>query len=216
LTKLVDDLYELLRYLEISQAYIAGHSMGGATTIGFAARYPQMTKAALICNIDGAHLPDDPQRDRADEENTKRNHQFVRERGLADFARNQIATKTVPQFILEDEDQQRAFIERYAHQSLNGYFGVFSPGEPLPWREPSLKEAARSLRMPVAIIAGSEDRLRPGAESMHKHIPHSHFVLIENAPHDSMNARPDAFNKGFLEFLENLESGRSVAGNRIL
>jgi len=51
---------------------------------------------------------------------------------------------------------------------------------------------------------------------MHQHIAQSHYILIENAPHDSMNARPDAFNKGFFEYLENLEQGRSVAGSRVL
>jgi len=160
LTRLVDDLYGLLRYLDVSQAYIAGHSMGGATTIGFAARHPEMTKAALICNIDGGHQPSDPVADREAEEARKRNHQLVRERGLVDYARHQIATKMAPRFILEDEDQQQTYIERYARQSLNGYFGV---GEALPWREPWVKEAARSLKMPVAIIAGAEDVMYRGA-----------------------------------------------------
>ncbi|MBI4639749.1 MAG: alpha/beta fold hydrolase [Candidatus Tectomicrobia bacterium] len=213
LTNLVDDLYALLHSLNISQAYIAGHSMGGATTIGFAARHPEMTRAALICNIDGGHQPGDPVTDKEAEESRKHNHQFVRERGLVDYARHQIATKMAPRFVLEDEAQQQAYIERYARQSLNGYFGV---GEALPWRESWVKEAARSLKMPVVIIAGAEDTMYRGAELMHQHIPQSHYVLIENAPHDSMNARPDAFNKGFLEYLETLEQGKPVAGRRVL
>ncbi|RMF88716.1 MAG: alpha/beta fold hydrolase, partial [Nitrospinota bacterium] len=129
LSKLVEDLYGLLRFLGISEAYIAGHSMGGATAIGFAARHPEMTRAVLICNIDGGHQPSDPEAERKAEEDRRRNHQLVRERGLADYARQQIATGMAPRFILEDEAQQQAYIERYAHQPLNGYFGV---GEALP------------------------------------------------------------------------------------
>ncbi|RMF83139.1 MAG: hypothetical protein D6736_22035, partial [Nitrospinota bacterium] len=106
-----------------------------------------------------------------------------------------------------------AYIERYAHQPLNGYFGV---GEALPWREPWLKEAARSLTMPVAIIAGTEDVMHRGAELLHQHLPHSHFVSIQNAPHDSVNARPEAFNQAVLDFLEAVEQGKTVAGHRVL
>jgi hypothetical protein len=31
-----------------------------------------------------------------------------------------------------------------------------------------------------------------------------------------MNARPEAFNQGFIEYLENLEQGKPVAGRRVL
>jgi pimeloyl-ACP methyl ester carboxylesterase len=213
LSALVEDMYGLLRHLDISQAYIAGHSMGGATVIGFAARHPEMTRAALICNIDGGHQPSDPEADREAEETRRRAHQLVRERGLADYARHQIATQAAPRFVLEDEAQQQVYIERFAHQPLHGYFGV---GEALPWREPWLTDAARSLTMPVAIIAGTEDVMHRGAELLHQHLPQSHFVSIQDAPHDSMNARPDAFNQGLLEYLEKLEQGKPVAGSRTL
>jgi hypothetical protein len=32
----------------------------------------------------------------------------------------------------------------------------------------------------------------------------SHFVSIQDAPHDSMNFRPEALNQGFVEFFENV------------
>jgi pimeloyl-ACP methyl ester carboxylesterase len=213
LSHLVEDIYALLRHLGITQAYIAGHSMGGATTAGFAARHPEMTKAALICNIDGGHQPSDPQVDREAAETRRRALEFVRARGLADYARQQIAAKTVPRFILESAEEQQIFVTRYAHQPLHGYLGV---GEALPWREAWLTEAARSLKMPVAIIMGTEDVMHRGAELLHQQLPQAQFVSIQDAPHDSMNARPEAFNQGFIEYLNSLEMGRPVAGRRVL
>jgi pimeloyl-ACP methyl ester carboxylesterase len=115
--------------------------------------------------------------------------------------------------VLESEEAQQTFVTRYAHQPLHGYFGV---GEALPWRDAWLTEAAQKLAMPVAIIMGTEDVMHRGAEILHQHLPQSHFVSIENAPHDSMNARPEAFNQGFIEYLENLEQGKPVAGRRVL
>lgn len=75
---------------------------------------------------------------------------------------------------------------------------------------------ARKLEMPVAIIMGTEDVMHRGAEILHQHLSQSHFVSIEDAPHDSMNARPEAFNQGLLAYLENLEQGKPVAGRRVL
>jgi pimeloyl-ACP methyl ester carboxylesterase len=213
LEHLVEDMYALLQHLGITQAYIAGHSMGGATSAGFAARHPEMTRAALICNIDAGQQPSDPVADREAAETRRRGLEFVRVRGLADYARQQIAAKTVPRFVLESEEEQLRFVTRYAHQPLHGYLSV---GEALPWRDAWLTEAAQALKLPVAILAGTEDVLYRGAEVLHQRLPHAHFVTIQDAPHDSMNARPEAFNKGFVEYLDNLEQGKPVAGHRIL
>jgi 3-oxoadipate enol-lactonase len=213
LNHLVGDMHALLQHLGIEQAYIAGHSMGGATTAGFAARHPEMTKAALICNIDGGQQPSDPETDKAAAETRQKAMALVRERGMADYARQQIADKLASRFVLESEEAQQTFVTRYAHQPLHGYLAV---GEALPWRDAWLTEAAQKLAMPVAIIMGTEDVMHRGAEILHQHLPQSHFVSIENAPHDSMNARPGAFNQGFIEYLENLEQGKPVAGRRVL
>lgn len=213
LSHLVADMHALLHHLGIEQAYIGGHSMGGATTAGFAARHPDMTKAALICNIDAGHQPADPETDQQAAETRQRALELVRRRGMVDYARQQLREKTVPRFIQASAAEQHAFVTRYAHQPLNGYLGV---GEALPWREAWLTEAARSLKMPVAIIMGTDDVMHRGAEQLFARLPQAHFVSIQEAPHDSMNARPEAFNQGLLEYLEKLEQGKPVAGRRTL
>src|SRR3989442_7515382 len=113
--------------------------MGGATTAGFAVRHPEMVKAALICNIDGGQQPSDPIADRQAAETRRRGLEFVRVRGLADYARQQIAAKTVPRFILESESEQLRFVTRYAHQPLHGYLSL---EEALPWRGVSMTQYA--------------------------------------------------------------------------
>jgi pimeloyl-ACP methyl ester carboxylesterase len=45
-----------------------------------------------------------------------------------------------------------------------------------------------------------------------EHLPQAHFVSIRDAPHDSMHARPEGFNQGLLDYLEQLEHGKQVAG----
>src|SRR5438093_13081870 len=47
LEDLVEAMYALLQHLGIRQAYIVGHSIGGATSGGLAARPPEVAAAAL-------------------------------------------------------------------------------------------------------------------------------------------------------------------------
>lgn len=213
LEHLVGDMHALLRHLGITQAYIAGHSMGGATTAGFAARHPEMVKAAIICNIDAGQQPADPPADAAAAETRRRGLEFARLHGMAAYARQQIAAKTVPRFIQESAAEQLRFITRYAHQPLNSYLSV---GEALPWRDAWLTQEAQGLKMPVAILAGTEDVLYRGAQVLHQRLAQSYMASIKDAPHDSMNARPEAFNRALVDFLDNLEQGKPVAGHREL
>ena len=206
---LVDDLQALMERLGIESAYLAGHSMGGATVAALAARQPERARATLICNIDAGHQPPDTTADREASIERERNHALVRERGLTDYARRQIETGKAPAFVRNSDAERHAYLERYARQSVNGFLAV---GRALPWRESWLREAAASLSGPVAIIAGTEDVMHTGAERLHGELTQSRFVSIEGAPHDSVNARPDAFNQALLGFLDALESGAQVRG----
>lgn len=209
LEHLVGDLHALLDHLGIERAHVAGHSMGGATAAAFAARHPERIGAALVCNIDAGHQPADADAERANAEAYRWKLAHARERGLVDLARRQIAEGVAPPFVTEDEREIEDYVDRYARQPLNGYLGV---GEALPWRAPWLAEAAASLTGPVAIVAGTEDPMHRGAEALHARLPQSRLVSIAGAPHDSVNARPAAFNRAVLEYLEVLERGGDPAG----
>jgi pimeloyl-ACP methyl ester carboxylesterase len=51
---LVDDLYAILKALNISETFLLGHSMGGAIAIKFTLTYPEMVKALILSNSGGA------------------------------------------------------------------------------------------------------------------------------------------------------------------
>jgi len=187
--------------------------MGGATAIAFAHAHPQMSRAVLICNIDGGHQPYDRGVGSETDQLRKRGRRIVEKRGLVDYARRIIERKLAPRFVMESEAQQANFIERYARQPQNGFFGA---GDARPWTEPWLKEAAANLSMPVAILAAQEDELHQGAELLHAALPDSHFVSIAEAPHDAMNARPAAFNTAFLDYLDSLEAKKPLSGRRTM
>ena len=51
---LVDDLYAILKALNISETFLLGHSMGGAITRQFTLTHPEMVKALILSNSGGA------------------------------------------------------------------------------------------------------------------------------------------------------------------
>ena len=206
---LVEDLSAVLDSLGIYEAILIGHSMGGATVQAFAAKYGDRARATLICNIDGGYQPIDEDSARQTAEASARSHTLVRERGLCDYARHQIDAGIAPAFVRDSEHERASYLERYARQPINGYFGV---GEALPWREAWLKDTVTTLNGPVAIIAGTDDVMHTGAKLLHQQLPHARMISISDAPHDSVNARPAAFNQAVLEFIEAVETGAEVGG----
>jgi 3-oxoadipate enol-lactonase len=61
-----------------------------------------------------------------------------------------------------------------------------------------------SIRVPTLLIAGSEDRIAPGAvmERMAQKIPGCEFVLLDGCGHLGPMDQPDPFNEALRAFLE--------------
>ena len=55
--RLVDDLAALLEHFDVNAATVAGVSMGGVTTLGLAARYPERVARVAICDCQSASSP---------------------------------------------------------------------------------------------------------------------------------------------------------------
>ena len=157
----------------------------------------------MICNIDAGHHRPTPEQTRDDEALRRWKLDFARTHGMEALCQEQLDRKLVPAFVLSNAAEREAYVERYRTQPLAGYLGV---GEALPWREPWLENESRRIPAPVCIIAGDADPIYPGTQALHGALPGSRFVTIDNAPHDSMNASPAAFNTALLDFLETVDS----------
>ena len=207
---LVEDLHGLLEHLKIDKAYVGGLSLGGAIALGYAGRHPEKVKALLIFDIHGGFSPpSDPAMKAAMAEGRAKGEQYARERGMADFARRQIASGTAFPPVREDEHDQ--YIERMARFSVNGYIGV---GRASPWEEEWQRDVADQVNVPTLITVGSDDlpMVVSGTAELHQHIKDSRYVIIKDSVHETARWRPDVFNKVVIEFLEAVEAGKPVAG----
>ena len=54
---MVEDLYELVSELELSEINLLGHSMGGKTAIGFAAEHETLLKSLIVVDISHKQYP---------------------------------------------------------------------------------------------------------------------------------------------------------------
>ena len=209
---LSEDLHHLLEHLGVAKAYVGGLSMGGAITVGFAGRHPDMVKALLIFDIHGGFQPPtDPAMKAAMAEGREKGERYAMERGMADFARRQLASGTAFPPVPDDVALQEQYVERMARFPLNGYIGV---GRASPWEEQWQRDVADKVNVPTLITVGSNDldMVVTGTRTLHEHIKGSRYVVIKDSFHETARWRPDVFNQVVIEFLEAVEAGKPVAG----
>ena len=212
LDKLVEDLHNLLKHLKIDKAYIGGLSLGGAISVGFAGRHPDMVKALLVFDIHGGFQPPaDPAMKAAMAEGREKGEKYAMERGMADLARRQLATGSAFPPVPDDPALQEQHVERMARFPVNGYIGV---GRASPWEEEWQRDVADQVNVPTLITVGSDDlpMVVSGTAELHQHIKDSRYVIIKDSVHETARWRPDVFNKVVIEFLEAVEAGKPVAG----
>lgn len=209
---LVEDLHHLLIHLGVSQAYVGGLSLGGAIALGYAGRHPGAVKALLVCDVHGGFQPPvDPAVKAAMAAAREKGEIYVLKRGMADFARRQLAAGTAFPPVPGDENSREQYVARMAGLTVNGYIGI---GRALPWEEAWQREAAAKVDVPTLITCGIDDlpEVVAGTAELHRHIGGSRYVLIEKSVHETARFQPDLFNQCVIDFLEDVESGRPVAG----
>ncbi len=209
---LVEDQHHLLEHLKVNQAYVGGLSLGGAIALGYAGRHPDIVKALMVFDIHGGFAPPaDPATEAAMAEGREKGERYVLERGMADFARRQIATGTVFPPIPDDETEREKYVERTARFPVNGYIGV---GRAKPWEEEWQRDIADNIKVPTLITVGSYDlpMVIDGTRTLHEHIEGSRYVTIKGAAHETARWQPDLFNQAVADFLGAVEAGKPVAG----
>ena len=209
---LSEDLHHLLEHLGVAKAYVGGLSMGGSITVGFAGRHPDMVKALLIFDIHGGFQPPtDPAMKAAMAEGREKGERYAMERGMADFARRQLASGTAFPPVPDDVALQEQYVERMARFPLNGYIGI---GRASPWEEQWQRDVADKVNVPTLITVGSNDldMVVTGTRTLHEHIKGSRYVVIKDSFHETARWRPDVFYQVVIEFLEAVEAGKPVAG----
>ncbi len=189
------DVAALLRYLQIGQAVIVGHSMGGVVAQRILLDYPGQVKAAVLVSTSSqvnekASAYWEAQADQIEEEGLGP----MIERRQAAYDEDFIASH--PEVIASDERRLRLNDKK-----------AYAAGARAVARY-HFTEELKSVAKPVLIIQGLDDIQTPpgGSVIMSRAIPGARLEMLEHCGHSVMNDQPEKLITLVQGFLDEMNS----------
>ena len=196
----LDDLFKILRELSVKEGetVLIGHSFGGMIAQTYASEY----------NIKGLVLigslvkPEVTLLDRF----IWNTPPILWRRIL--FTNNPLTRRLYRKIFFSPSTPESVFIEFMSDnteyiESLPGYVFQYERF----FKDYDATEILPKIRCPTLIIVGKDDRITPveQSEKLHRLIPNSKLVIIDNAGHLILYEKPKEINKLIYEFVSSLE-----------
>ena len=196
-----DDLYQLLKHLDVKQAHFMGCSMGGTIVIDLALEHPDIVKSliAVSATPSGFEMQGEP---------PPHLFEMMEAAQKGDFARtSELQIQIwVDGMYRQPEQVDRQVRERAAAMNIipvqNQTF--FADAQPLNPLEPPAAGRLAEIHVPTLLIAGALDHpeILRAADVMQEAIQGAKKVIIPDAAHVPNMEDPDVFNQAVLEFLK--------------
>ena len=200
---LIADLLGLLDHLGITQAHLAGLSMGGNVVLNFALAHPDRCRSIVVAGTGSGS--DNPDRYRREGE---RLIALLNQGDMPAFADAFGRGPTRLQLLRKDPRGWQEFRDQLAEHSARGSAMVFAG---VPLRRPTIYQLAPkldALTVPTLLVVGDEDGecLAP-ALFIKQHVRTSGLLILPNTGHLVNLEEPDLFNQQILDFLTAVEGG---------
>jgi len=190
-----EDIYHLLKFLDIEKAHILGLSVGGAFAVDFASEHPEMVDSLILAAAATSNLRDEFS------EGLSALSAMAKEKGISEAIETllQIPTFIAPENI-EAVQKTREILLRNAR--------IFEDDFPVIrlWQPPqtAIDEMLSKITAPTLIIVGSKDdsAIHEIAENLERNISNSKRVCIEGAAHLVNLEKPKDFNQSVINFLQ--------------
>lgn len=184
----VEDLYQVLRLLNVEKAVVGGLSMGGYLSLRFYMHHPDIVAALILMDTGPGYR--NPAHMVEWNEEQERRARLLETQGIEAFADDNVTvtldTYTPRDLMLEQNPVGLAHIARRVaaqHDTLV----ISSLGD---------------IKVPTLILVGDQDiPFLAASQYMVKAIPGAEYVVIPNAGHASNIDNADAFNMAVLDFL---------------
>ncbi|MGB8209509.1 MAG: alpha/beta fold hydrolase [Mycobacterium sp.] len=181
----VADMAAILDAAGADRAVLGGMSLGGYLSLAFNLVYPQRV-AALVLVDTGPGYRNDAARDKWNLWVERRAQELERGRTRAD------SSAELAQAVHEHPEG----LPRAAR-------GVMAQ------KDARVISSLDGITVPTLVIVGALDtEFLAGADYMHRHIPSSRSVVIDNAGHAANMDQPESFNTAVRDFLEQLSPQR--------
>ena len=205
---LVEDLYRLLRHLDIERAYIGGLSMGGTVAVSFAIAHPEMCRALIVASAGAGSDSGDRERLVASWQSLS---QSMLSDGMDKFADGYARGPERVQFLRKDPVGWAKFHAGLASHSAQGSALTFRG---VQMKRPTIYELEKDLRRitaPTLVLIGDEDTpcVDP-AIFMKRNIPACGLAVFPQSGHTINLEEPELYNRTVLDFLTAVEAGKWV------
>jgi 3-oxoadipate enol-lactonase len=189
---LADDLYGLLKALEIPSTHFVGLSMGGMIGQAFAIKYPGVFTSLALCDTTSRY----PAQVAAERH---ARIEIAQTKGMEALVEQQLGRWVTGQFMKERPDVVSKLEGMIRSTSVPGYVGCT-----LANMNVNFTERLKEIRCPTLVLVGDQDHATPVAmaEVMHRAISGSELAVIASAPHLANIEQPDAFNGVLGQFLD--------------
>lgn len=178
----VEDMRALLEHLQIEQAVIAGHSLGGFMSLAFQVAYPQRVKALILQGCGPGYRNAEART--AWNARAEQRARTLETQGLA---------------ALEGGSEVRISTQRSALGLAKAARGI------LAQVDARVIDNLPHIGVPTLIIVGAGDTpFVTGAHYTATHIPQATEVVVQNAGHGANVEQPEVVNEAIRHFLKRL------------
>lgn len=191
-----DDLYELLKVLNMESAYLVGYSMGGRIGLSFTLKHPGMVGGLVFANsgVGGETTPEV-------EEARKMMLEVLKQGDIETIAEMMAVASFSPDFKERDPEIFKKYKEIKMQNDPSPYVSIMESLFAAIENPPDLSQ----VKCPVLIIAGESDGFMPldVAQSMKNAIPNALLKVLPTG-HASAIETPEEFNAIVMKFLKGL------------
>ena len=194
-----DDVFALLRMLDIKKCCLAGHSIGGFTTLQFALEHPDMITALVLVDTSSGQFATDPSLAQL----RQKQNELARSQGMEAAFEFSIANNPMMIESLQRHPELREVTRRkMLMTSVDGsIYGMSAIGK---WEAvtPRLSE----IKVPALIYWGEEDLgFTEAVQVLKEGIADSELVTFKGVGHNPHEEAPDAFNEALLKFMNRIK-----------
>ncbi len=191
MTQYADEVKQLLDYLKIDKAIIAGESMGGYIALAFLGKYPNQILGLVLSNTQA--VADSPET-KATREKTALE---VLENGTDNLI-NGFMTKALSPYASQ---QTRAYLRHILTLQKSTALASALRGMALRNSTAALLE---TTKLPILIISGELDNVISPQQSidMHSISKNSQLIILPDAGHLSNLEQPEQWNQAVIEMFE--------------
>jgi len=186
---LLADALGLLEALSIKKAHFAGLSMGGATALGLAERYPDRFDRIIVCDSPCQSTPQSSQQ-------WEERIAVAQKQGIEPLVEPTIARWFPAETVAKNPphlDKVRAMIRA---TPVNGFIGCAAA-----LGAHDYASTVATVRRPVLFLGGEKDAATAPMRKLHDKLSGSRFVELAGAGHISNMDRPAEFTRAIRDFL---------------